>query len=114
MEIFSRVVSWIAFAVLVIVTLGFFGFYPRDNFREASAVQIIIGWTLYLGILISVCWLASNSKIAKRLREEEDREMHEQFEAFRERWSKASGGQRRAVVKGERWGRCFCGCFADG
>ncbi len=96
MENFRRVVSWIAFAVLVIVTLGFFGFYPRDNFREASAVQIIIGWTLYLGILISVYYLASDSKIAKRLRRDEEREMHELFEAVRERWPKAS--ERKAKV----------------
>ena len=58
MEIFSRVVSWIAFAVLVIVSLVFFESYPHNSYRDLSAIQIIQIFTEYLGVVIPVYCLA--------------------------------------------------------
>lgn len=59
MEFFSKVISWIAFAVLVIVTLVFIESYPRGDFRSnPSAVQIIQIWVEYLGVVIPVYCLA--------------------------------------------------------
>ena len=75
MQIFSRVPAWIAFVVLVIASLIFFDSEPRGWQRMLA----------YLGILISVYCLASASEIAERLRRDEAREMHELFEAWRER-----------------------------
>ena len=110
MEIFSRVVSWIAFAVLVIVTLVFFGSYPRDSYPSPSAVQIIQIWIEYLGVVIPVYCLArlvqmgcapvqgqtkentprSASEIEARLRKDMEREREEGLvEAVRERNKKA-------------------------
>lgn len=79
MQIFRRVIFWIAFAVLVIASLIFFDSEPRGWQRTLA----------YLGILISVYCLASASEIAERLRRDEEREIHELFDAMRERNKKA-------------------------